>query len=60
MTVSMTCRHCNEAITADDEDELVTRVQTHFLGHEGGPELTREHILSRLHRRQRQHGGDEG
>jgi hypothetical protein len=52
MSVSMTCRHCGTLITSDDEDALVTDVQAHARGHEGGPELTREHILSRFHRLQ--------
>ncbi|MBA2752428.1 MAG: DUF1059 domain-containing protein [Actinobacteria bacterium] len=49
----MSCRHCGTEVTADDEDELVTQVQTHARSHDGGPELSREHILSRLHRLQR-------
>jgi hypothetical protein len=54
MEVTMTCKHCGEVIAADDEDALVPLVQAHARSHDGGPELTREHILSRLHRLQRQ------
>lgn len=50
MTASMTCKHCNLTIDADDEDELVDRVQTHVLGHDRPHELTREHIASRRRR----------
>ena len=53
MTLSMSCRHCGTEVTAEDEDKLVTQVQTHARSHDGGPELSREHILSRLHRLQR-------
>lgn len=55
MTVSLGCRHCGEEIIADDEDELVIQVQIHARSHDGGPELSREHVLSRLHRPQRRH-----
>ena len=48
----MNCRRCAITITASDEDELVTRVQDHVRTHPGMPELTREHILNRLHRLQ--------
>jgi predicted small metal-binding protein len=53
MSVSITCRHCKVTITADDEDELVRRVQVHVGTHERRTELTREHILGRLHRQSR-------
>jgi predicted small metal-binding protein len=49
-TLSMTCKHCNITIHADDEDELVRRVQAHVGTHERPTELSREHILRRLHR----------
>ncbi|MFD8381810.1 hypothetical protein ACFV2X_25365 [Streptomyces sp. NPDC059679] len=54
MMLTLTCNHCHEAITAADEDELVTRVQTHVRGHAqehggGGHVPTREQILARLH-----------
>lgn len=52
MSVSMTCRHCNIEIVADDPDELVKRVQEHALAHPRPVELTREHILARLQRQQ--------
>ncbi len=53
MSLSMTCRHCGTPITADSEDELVTDVQNHARTHGDKPDLTPEHILSRLHRLQR-------
>lgn len=57
MTISMTCKHCGEVVTAQDEDSLVDRVQAHALTHDHGhgPTLSREHILSRFHRIQRRH-----
>ncbi len=53
MSLSMTCKHCGTAISADDEEELVTGVQSHARTHGDEPELTPEHILGRLHRLQR-------
>ena len=52
MTVSMTCKHCQELLTADDEDELVTLVQAHARthDHEHMRVLSAKHILRRLHR----------
>ena len=55
MNLTMNCRRCDVTITADNEDELVTRVQDHVRTHPGMPELTREHILGRLYRRQAKH-----
>jgi predicted small metal-binding protein len=46
----MICRHCKITIGANDEDELVRRVHVHVGTHERPTELTREHILGRLHR----------
>ena len=64
MRLSLTCKHCKIDISADHEDELVTRVPAHVLTdehvahlpahartHGRRSELTREHILTRLHRR---------
>jgi len=53
MTISLTCKHCRTEITAEDEDELVPLVQDHSRGHDPQRELSREHILARLHRQQR-------
>jgi hypothetical protein len=50
MSHALTCRHCAVTITGESEDDLVRRVQEHALTHDGGPELTPEHILAR-HRR---------
>ena len=40
-------------ITADDEDQLILAVQEHLATHEvrdnRGPDMSREHILGRLH-----------
>lgn len=55
MTLTMTCRHCNEEISAENEDGLVTGVQAHARTHGDKPELTAEHILSRFHRLQGRH-----
>ena len=56
MTLTLTCKRCNEAITAEDEDELVVRVQAHVGAHSrahGVPHnLSRKHILVRLRRQQ--------
>ncbi len=49
MTISLTCKPCGSVITADDEDELVARVQTHAVAHDGAPTLSREHILAHVH-----------
>ncbi|MHB8671710.1 MAG: hypothetical protein ACYDAD_14315 [Acidimicrobiales bacterium] len=53
MTVTMTCKHCGAVMTADTEDELVTEVQAHVSGHDEKATLSKEHILRRLHRLQR-------
>jgi hypothetical protein len=56
MTVSLTCRHCNVEIEADDEDALVDAVQAHVGTHEREPpQMNRQHSLSRLQRQQRPH-----
>jgi hypothetical protein len=53
MTLSLTCKHCDEVLTGDDEDGLVARVQTHVRGHARdygrGHAVSREQILARLH-----------
>ncbi len=49
MSLTMTCKHCDSTLEAQDEDELVATVQAHALTHERPVELTREHILARLH-----------
>ncbi len=48
-TSSVTCRFCGVMIGADDEDELVALVQSHARDHGHTRDLTREHILARLH-----------
>ena len=58
MTLNMNCKHCGAEISADDEDELVDRVQAHASTHDGKV-LSREHILQRFrlverHRHERQ------
>lgn len=50
MTISLTCRHCDATITADNEDDLVARVQAHVREHDDARVPSREHILARLHR----------
>lgn len=49
---TMNCRHCRIEISGADEDELVENVQARASTHSGGTPLSREHILSRLHRLQ--------
>lgn len=49
MGFSTTCGPCGTVLTADDEDGLVTLVQTHAREHDGAPDLPREHILAHLH-----------
>lgn len=51
--VSLTCRHCGQVVAADNEDLLVAEVQAHARTHDGGRELSPEHILARLHRLRR-------
>lgn len=49
MTISLPCQRCGAVITADDEDELVARVQTHAArDHDLAHPLSREHILAHL------------
>jgi predicted small metal-binding protein len=51
MTLSLTCPRCDARVTADDEDELVAKVQSHVRDdHSATHLLSREHILARLHR----------
>ncbi|MDQ2741858.1 MAG: DUF1059 domain-containing protein [Chloroflexota bacterium] len=50
MTLSITCPRCDAAITADDENDLVVRVQAHVGDHAAGHSPSRKHILSRLYR----------
>ncbi len=42
------CKPCGTVITADNEEELVARVQTHAAAHDGAPALSREHILAHM------------
>jgi hypothetical protein len=56
MTLSLTCKRCNEKITGEDEDELVVRVQTH-VGTHGRLHgrfhtVSREQVLTRLRRQE--------
>jgi len=59
VTLSMTCKHCDTEINADDEDELVERVQSHASNHDGQM-LSREHILHRFHLIQRHRDERQG
>jgi predicted small metal-binding protein len=50
MALSLTCPRCEAVITADDEDELVAKVQAHAHDdHDGVHSLSRERILAHLH-----------
>ena len=54
MSLSLTCKRCDQAITGTDEDELVANVQEHVARHshkhERDHEVSREHVLRRLRR----------
>lgn len=57
MTVSVNCPRCDAVITADDEDELVVRVQAHVRNdHNAAHSPSRKHILARLHRQHSKRG----
>jgi hypothetical protein len=63
MTLSLTCKNCNEAITGEDEDEFVARVQAHVRGHgrtHGFSHIvSRRQVLARLRRQEaRQNRGN--
>ncbi len=49
MALSLTCNHCHEVVTGEDEDELVARVQNHVRGHahDHGRDHGRDHAVSR-------------
>ncbi len=50
MTLTLTCKGCNIAITADNEDEMVAALQAHIVrDHNSAHSPTREQILARLH-----------
>lgn len=52
MTISLPCKRCDAVITADDEDQLVAKVQKHAATDHGlSHPLSREHILAHLHGR---------
>lgn len=52
-TLSLPCRHCEETISGQNEEELVAHVQSHLHTHAGDlgidHPVTREHVLARLH-----------
>jgi predicted small metal-binding protein len=57
MTLILTCPRCDARITANDEDELVAKVQSHVRDDHGATHaLSRKHILARLHRRDPKEG----
>ncbi len=50
MSITMPCRRCDTMITADDEDDLVAKVQAHARAeHNLKHDLPRKHILAHLH-----------
>lgn len=57
MTLTLTCTRCQQEIAGADEDDLVTRVQDHVAGHGrdhgSGHQVSRDHVLRRLRRQQR-------
>jgi hypothetical protein len=51
MPLTVTCPRCDAPITAQDEDDLVQKVQAHARDdHELTHTLPRKHILARLHK----------
>jgi len=56
MSLSLTCKRCNEPITGEDEDELVARVQAHVATHSRlhgrFHQVSREQVLARLRRQE--------
>ncbi|MGI8411790.1 MAG: DUF1059 domain-containing protein [Solirubrobacteraceae bacterium] len=49
MTLIINCPRCDKTITADDEEDLVAKVQAHVRKDHGFPHtLPRKHILGRL------------
>jgi hypothetical protein len=56
VTLSLTCKRCNQEITGTDEDQLVANVQDHVAGHsqehKRDHHVSREHVLRRLRRQE--------
>lgn len=56
MTLSLTCKRCEQEITGTTEDELVAKVQDHVAGHSDPHGRTHpvsaEHVLRRLRHRE--------
>jgi predicted small metal-binding protein len=51
MTITANCPRCDTTITAEDEEDLVTKVQTHAREDHGlAHTLPRKHILALLGR----------
>lgn len=49
MTLTLSCPRCEQPITAENEDDLVAKVQTHVRDDHGlSHTLPRRHILARL------------
>lgn len=52
MSVSLTCRHCSQVMSAENEEQFVLLVQVHVRGHaqEHGRyhTISREDVLARL------------
>ena len=52
MAIVVPCRRCGTEITADDEDELVARVQDHIRDVHGSPHIPpRAHLLAHAEER---------
>lgn len=52
MTITMPCKRCGVTISAEDEDDLVAKVQAHALeDHNLEHALPRKHILAHLRAR---------
>ncbi len=60
MSMSLACPRCETVIDAEDEDELVAKVQQHVREDHGlDHTLPAKHILARLRRSGPRHGDNE-
>jgi hypothetical protein len=63
MALSLTCKRCNEPITGETEDELVTNVQNHVRGHSRmhgiSHTVSRRQVLARLRRQEAKESSDK-
>lgn len=53
MSLTLTCHSCQQVLSADTEDELVTLGQQHAAQHGHTPPQPRDHVLARIRRHNR-------